>query len=99
MDSGKLRADFPICVCSDPEVSKSRKKNDDDTDGCSVTDLAFPASTRVTDIVRQFRLAEKFHDEGLVVVFSTYQSIEVVAHAQQAFQRDFDLITGHLFYI
>ncbi len=83
---------FPICICSDPEVSKSRKKNDDDTDGSSVTDLAFPASTRVADIVRQFRLAEKFHKDGLVVVFSTYQSIEVVAHAQKEFQRDFDLI-------
>lgn len=83
---------FPICICSDPEVSKSKKKNDDDTDGYSVTDLAFPASTRVTDIVRQFRLAEKFHNEGLVVVFSTYQSIDVVASAQKEFQRDFDLI-------
>lgn len=83
---------FPICICSDPEVSKSKKKNDDDTDGYSVTDLAFPASTRVTDIVRQFRLAEKFHDEGLVVVFSTYQSIAVVSNAQKEFQREFDLI-------
>ena len=83
---------FPICICSDPEVSKSKKKSDDDTDGYSVTDLAFPASTRVTDIVRQFRLAEKFHKNGVVVVFSTYQSIAVVANAQKEFQRDFDLI-------
>ena len=83
---------FPICICSDPEVSKSKKKSDDDTDGYSVTDLAFPASTRVTDIVRQFRLAEKFHKDGVVVVFSTYQSIAVVANAQKEFQRGFDLI-------
>lgn len=83
---------FPICICSDPEVSKSKKKNDDDTDGYSVTDLAFPASTRVADIVRQFRLAEKFYNEGLVVVFSTYQSIAVVSNAQKEFQREFDLI-------
>ena len=83
---------FPICICSDPEVSKSKKKSDDDTDGYSVTDLAFPASTRVTDIMRQFRLAEKFHKDGVVVVFSTYQSIAVVANAQKEFQRDFDLI-------
>ena len=83
---------FPICICSDPEVSKSKKKSDDDTDGYSVTDLAFPASTRVTDIVRQFRLSEKFHKDGVVVVFSTYQSIAVVANAQKEFQRGFDLI-------
>ena len=83
---------FPICICSDPEVSKSKKKSDDDTDGYSVTDLAFPASTRVTDIVRQFRLSEKFHKDGVVAVFSTYQSIAVVANAQKEFQRGFDLI-------
>lgn len=83
---------FPICICSDPKVSKYKKKNDDDTDGYSVTDLAFPASTGVTDIVRQLKLAEKFHGDGLVVMFSTYQSIEVVAQAQKEFQRDFALI-------
>ena len=83
---------FPICICSDPEVSKSRSKRDDDQDGYSVTDLAFPASTKVDDIVRQFRLAEKFHADSLLVVFSTYQSIAVIADAQKTFQRPFDLI-------
>lgn len=83
---------FPICICSDPEVSKSRSKKDEDQDGYSVTDLAFPASTNVDDIVRQFRLAEKFHADSLLVVFSTYQSIAVIAEAQKTFQRLFDLI-------
>ena len=83
---------FPICICSDPEVSKSRSKRDDDQDGYSVTDLAFPASTNVDDIVRQFRLAERFHADSLLVVFSTYQSIAVIAEAQKTFQRPFDLI-------
>ena len=83
---------FPICICSDPEVSKSRSKKDEDQDGYSITDLAFPASTNVDDIVRQFRLAEKFHADSLLVVFSTYQSIAVIAEAQKTFQRPFDLI-------
>lgn len=83
---------FPVCICSDPEVSKSRSKKDEDQDGYSVTDLAFPASTNVDDIVRQFRLAEKFHADSLLVVFSTYQSIAVIAEAQKTFQRPFDLI-------
>lgn len=61
-------------------------------DGYSVTDLALPASTNVDEIVRQFRLAEKFHADGLIVVFSTYQSIAVIAAAQKTFQRPFDLI-------
>lgn len=83
---------FPICICSDPEVSKSKTKADDEQDGYSVTDLAFPASTDVDEIVRQLRLAEKFHTDGLTVVFSTYQSIAVIARAQKEFQREFDLI-------
>ncbi len=83
---------FPICICSDPEVSKSRSKKDDDQDGYSVTDLAYPASTNVDDIVLQFRLAEKFHADSMLVVFSTYQSIAVIAEAQKTFQRPFDLI-------
>ena len=83
---------FPVCICSDPEVSKSRSKRDEDQDGYSVTDLAFPASTNVDDIVHQFRLAEKFHADSLLVVFSTYQSIAVIAEAQKTFQRPFDLI-------
>ena len=83
---------FPICICSDPEVSRSRKKAADDMDGYSVTDLALPASTNVDEIVRQFRLAEKFHADSLLVVFSTYQSIAVIAEAQKTFQRPFDLI-------
>ncbi len=83
---------FPVCICSDPDVSKSRRKKDDDQDGYSVTDLAFPASTNVDDIVRQFRLAEEFHADSLLVVFSTYQSIDVIAEAQKTFQRSFDLI-------
>lgn len=83
---------FPICICSDPEVSKSRSKKDEDQDGYSVTDLAFPASTNVDDIVRQFRLAEKFHADSLLVVFSTYQSIAVIAAAQKIVQRPIDLI-------
>ena len=83
---------FPVCICSDPEVSKSRSKRDEDQDGYSVTDLAFPASTNVDDIVRQFRLAEKFHADSLLVVFSTYQSIAVIAEAQKTFQSPFDLI-------
>jgi predicted helicase len=43
---------FPICICSDPEVSR-RKVKDDDGDGFSVEDLALPASTDVQSIMRQ----------------------------------------------
>lgn len=72
-----------ICICSDSGVSKKRKQNED-SDGFSVIDLALPASTDVRKIVKQFR--DIIHEDkpGMTVVFSTYQSIDVIAEAQLA---------------
>jgi len=70
-----------ICICSDPEISKSRSKNED-VDTTSVVDLALPASTNVTDILNQFSFIKNDKKPGMTVVFSTYQSIEVIAKAQ-----------------
>lgn len=80
----------PICICSDAGVSK--KKNDNDFDDESVVDLAMPASTDVNNIVKQFRKAQRNKDGGLIVVFSTYQSIDVISKAQKSLEIDFDLI-------
>lgn len=87
-----------VCICSDAEVSKSRKKNDD-TDTFSVTDLAMPASTNVKDIVKQFHLiGARKSNKGMTVVFSTYQSIDVISKAQKELIKlkngfeEFDLI-------
>lgn len=72
---GKL---YPICICSD---SKITKKTNNDSTGMSVVDLALPATTDVNKIVNQLKtLKDK---EGLKVVFSTYQSIDVISKAQQ----------------
>lgn len=90
------QADEPInavCICSDSEVSKSRKKNED-TDTFSVTDLAMPASTNVKDIVRQFNLIKTKKNKAMTVVFSTYQSIDVISKAQKELfkiEKDFGL--------
>ncbi|OAV71637.1 putative helicase [Bacteroidales bacterium Barb4] len=73
----------PICICSDTEVSKRKSKNED-TDSFSVVDLALPASTDTDTILKQLEQASG--DAGMTVVFSTYQSIEVIAKAQKAFQ-------------
>lgn len=87
------QADEPIkavCVCSDAEVSK--KKNSDEK-GDSVVDLALPASTDVNSVVGQLRLHEADKSrQGMTVVFSTYQSIEVVSRAQKKYGRPFDMI-------
>lgn len=86
-----------ICICSDAGASKKRVKNDD-SDGYSVVDLALPASTDVRAVVRQFEALKVTPSHPLSVVFSTYQSIEVIADAQKALRgihpvgEGFDLI-------
>lgn len=72
-----------ICICSDSNVSRKRSKNED-TDGFSVVDLALPASTDVKGILKQFDQIRQSESHPLTVVFSTYQSIEVIAEAQSA---------------
>lgn len=81
-----------ICICSDPEISKKKTKNED-SDGFSVVDLAYPASTNVDSILHQFKSLDHSANNGLTVVFSTYQSIEVISKAQKALLGDWGLGT------
>ena len=87
------QADEPInaiCICSDPQVSKSKKQNEDN-DSFSVVDLALPASTNERDIIKQFRQIKNTKSKtGMTVVFSTYQSIEVIARSQKALLKEDD---------
>ncbi|MCU0427576.1 MAG: DEAD/DEAH box helicase family protein [Candidatus Kapabacteria bacterium] len=88
----------------------SASNSDTDPDSFSTVDLALPASTDVKNILRQFehiRKHQKTNDQatnapmtssGMTVVFSTYQSLEVVHKAQQALMEagsplgEFDLV-------
>ncbi len=70
-----------VCICSDAQVSKQVSKNDDSSTFGTI-DLALPATTDVHAIVRQLRYLRDKHQQGMTVVFSTYQSIEVVSKAQ-----------------
>ena len=71
---------YPICVCSDATAGK--KKDEDDI---NIADLAMPASTNPDNIYAQFCEARKSKGRiGMIVVFSTYQSIDVVMQAQKA---------------
>ena len=70
-----------ICICSDSKATK--KKIDNDDGGESTVDLALPASTDVKKIVKQFEEIEMLNKPGLTVVFSTYQSIDVIAQTQE----------------
>ena len=71
-----------ICICSDSGVSKKQTKNED-SDGFSVVDLALPASTDIKGIVKQFDALNVLKKSGMTVVFSTYQSIDVISAAQK----------------
>lgn len=72
-----------ICVCSDAAASKETG------DEMHSVDLALPATTNVKQIadrIRQARLRALQTDDkkrGMIVVFSTYQSAEVVSKAQK----------------
>jgi predicted helicase len=84
----------PICICSDPSISRKKTRHDDH-DYFSVMDLALPASTDPEVILTQFKQFQKLQT-GMTVVFSTYQSIDVVAKAQEHYinngGKPFDLI-------
>ena len=70
-----------VCICSDSRASRKIKRgNPNDELETSIVDLALPASTNTASITHQL-LSCRTHD-GLTVVFSTYQSIDVVAEAQ-----------------
>jgi predicted helicase len=72
----------PICICSDSRITRQRGNNDDDSD-FSVVDLAYPASTDVKSVIKQFKAIDRTTKKGMTVVFSTYQSIDVIANAQR----------------
>ena len=77
-----------VCVCSDAKVT--RQMQDADDVDASVVDLAVPASTNQKSILRQLR---QYHKENnRTVIFSTYQSIDVVKEAIDAYGREVDLI-------
>ncbi|WP_339812758.1 type ISP restriction/modification enzyme [uncultured Imperialibacter sp.] len=84
-----------ICICSDPEITRRRTQNEDE-DTFSVVDLALPASTDTDSILHQFTQIREKNLPGMTVVFSTYQSIDVIARAQKALLKngfsEFDLI-------
>lgn len=80
---------FPICVCSDSEITSDKKKSEDEAVS-KIIDLAMPASTNISTIVSRLRSAMR--KDGMTVVFSTYQSIEVVSQTQRSSGFEFDLI-------
>ncbi|MBQ4492174.1 MAG: DEAD/DEAH box helicase, partial [Deltaproteobacteria bacterium] len=78
---------YAVCVCSDAKAS--RRMAEEDAPESSPQDLAVPASTSVRSILRQ--LQEYGRKSCRTVIFSTYQSIDVVSKALRESGRILDL--------
>ena len=72
-----------LAVCSDKKVGKNSNSED-----ISVHDLAFPATTNAHDLSKQISAAK----DKRTVIFSTYQSIQVISDAQKQGLPIIDLI-------
>jgi predicted helicase len=75
-----LEASLPlasIAVCSDKKATVRSKSED-----ISAVDLALPSTTNVATLEARWRLALG-QTASMTVVFSTYQSIDVIAQAQK----------------
>ena len=85
----------PICICSDPKVTKKKIENED-AGYSRVVDLALPASTDPEKILKQYKKIKEKQQSGMTVVFSTYHSIDVISEAQDVLLEndfsEFDLI-------
>ena len=70
-----------FAVCSDSTTGKADLKNVDET--TSASDLCYPATTKAERLAEEVKKAR--NKTGMTVIFSTYQSIEVVSEAQHKF--------------
>ena len=100
---GKLTA---FAVCSDTKIGQAKAAQrslkgvdfeDDTIDLIARSELAFPATTNGSSLAFEVNNAlnakKASSDQGLTVVFSTYQSIEAIAEAQHEHgMPEFDLI-------
>lgn len=75
-------------VVSDKKATK--KKNG--TDDLSAKDVGFPATTNVDELMSNYSKVKHGSKGTMTVVFSTYQSIDVITKAQEQGYPEFDLI-------
>lgn len=78
-----------VCICSDNTAGKILfGDNEEDYMMESLTDLPIRSCTNTNSVVQEIK-RYKDHD-GLLVCFSTYQSIEVVSKAQQQLLKEYN---------
>ena len=79
-----------FAVCSDDEVGKKRKKDEDVVETLA-HELRYPATTNAQRLASE--MAKRHDKHHMSVVFSTYHSIDVISRAQHHYGLgDFELI-------
>lgn len=79
-----------LSVVSDSKANKQKGKNDDDL---GAREIGFEPTTNAQDLVDHYKLIEEHNlPNDMRVVFSTYQSIDVIKQAQKDGYPEFDLI-------
>lgn len=88
---------YPVCICSDAKASRLRE---DDATEEDTLNMPYPATTNAQSAAQQIfmRFAQQKKEPGMVILFSTYQSIEVVQRALELLRagkgtkQEFDII-------
>lgn len=81
-----------MAVTSDRNASRGKVKDDESNIKFKASDIGFPATTSVDQVVKNYHELVGKPKKELLVVFSTYQSIEVLGAAQKEGFPEFDLI-------
>ncbi|MCE9654211.1 DEAD/DEAH box helicase family protein [Clostridium celatum] len=81
-----------FAVCSDRKVTKNTT-GENDLEDITAVDLGYPATTDYSKLLQYQRKLEASNNKSkFLVVFSTYQSIDVIIEAQKNDFYEFDLI-------
>lgn len=79
----------PLVVCSD---AKASRRGGEDSMPMTLADFEYPATTNPESLMRSYEAHRRSNPDGVIVVFSTYQSIDVIHQAQDLGLPEFDLI-------
>lgn len=83
-----------MAVTSDRNASRNSVKQDESNFVVKASDIGYPATTSAKKVVENYQELMTQPKKELLVVFSTYQSIDVLGKAQKDGFPEFDLIIG-----
>lgn len=81
-----------FAVTSDRNASKKRTSSNTDDNDMNIQDIGYPASTDANKLIQNFSSLVPATKPRITVIFSTYQSIDVITSAQKMGYPDFDLV-------